>query len=84
MAKAKQKLDYAKAAQNIIANIGSKENINSVRHCITRVRFRLKDESKADDRETRYYLIRNKTDYQSQMSAGHCIRRATGTDPERV
>ena len=49
MAKAKKNLDYTKVAQNIIANIGGKENIISVRHCITRVRFKLKDESKADD-----------------------------------
>lgn len=49
MAKTKKNLDYAKVAQNIIANIGGKENIVSVRHCITRVRFKLKDESKADD-----------------------------------
>lgn len=46
---AKTKLDYTKVAQNIIASIGGKENVNSVRHCITRVRFKLKDESKADD-----------------------------------
>jgi len=46
---AKKKLDYTKVAQNIISNIGGKENVNSVRHCITRVRFKLKDESKADD-----------------------------------
>lgn len=45
----KADLDYSKVAQNIIANIGGKENVNSVRHCITRVRFRLKDESKAND-----------------------------------
>ena len=49
MAKSKKNLDYTKVAQNIIANIGGKENIISVRHCITRVRFKLKDESKADD-----------------------------------
>ena len=46
---AKKKIDYQKTAQNIIANIGGKENVNSVRHCITRVRFKLKDESRADD-----------------------------------
>ena len=45
----KADLDYSKVARNIIANIGGKENVNSVRHCITRVRFRLKDESKAND-----------------------------------
>ncbi|MCD8188639.1 MAG: glucose PTS transporter subunit IIA [Clostridiales bacterium] len=46
---AKTKLDYNQVARNIIANIGGKENVNAVRHCITRVRFRLKDESKAND-----------------------------------
>ena len=49
MAKTKAKLDYNQVARNIIANIGGKENVNAVRHCITRVRFRLKDESKAND-----------------------------------
>ena len=43
MAKTKAKLDYNQVARNIIANIGGKENVNAVRHCITRVRFRLKD-----------------------------------------
>lgn len=46
---AKKKLDCNKVAQNILANIGGRENVNGVRHCITRVRFKLKDESKADD-----------------------------------
>lgn len=45
----KNSLNYEEVAKNIIANIGGKENVNSVRHCITRVRFRLKDESKAND-----------------------------------
>lgn len=49
MAKAKKKLDYAKVAQNILASIGGKDNVSAVRHCITHVRFKLKDESKADD-----------------------------------
>ena len=46
---AKKKIDYNIVARNIIANIGGKENVNSLRHCITRVRFRLKDESIAND-----------------------------------
>ncbi len=46
---AKTKLDYNQVARNIIANIGGKENVIAVRHCITRVWFRLKDESRADD-----------------------------------
>ena len=46
---AKKKLDYPKVARELIEKVGGKENINSVRHCITRVRFTLKDESKAND-----------------------------------
>lgn len=46
---AKKKVDYNVVAKQIIANIGGKENVNSLRHCITRVRFRLKDESIAND-----------------------------------
>lgn len=46
---AKKKLDYSIVARNIIEKVGGKDNVNSVRHCITRVRFRLKDESLADD-----------------------------------
>lgn len=36
-------------AWDIIDGIGGAENVRSVTHCITRVRFYLKDESKADD-----------------------------------
>ena len=40
---------YKTLAEEIIKNIGGKENINSITHCITRLRFKLKDESKAND-----------------------------------
>ncbi|MDI9518618.1 MAG: PTS transporter subunit EIIB, partial [Bacillota bacterium] len=40
---------YEKLASDIIKNVGGKENINSVFHCVTRLRFSLKDESKAND-----------------------------------
>lgn len=40
--------DYSKLAKFIIENVGGKENVNSVVHCITRLRFKLKDESKAN------------------------------------
>ncbi|MDO5669175.1 MAG: glucose PTS transporter subunit IIA [Corynebacterium sp.] len=36
-------------AWDIINNIGGADNVRSVTHCITRVRFYLKDEAKADD-----------------------------------
>ncbi|CAM2782850.1 PTS system, trehalose-specific IIABC component (fragment) [Dellaglioa algida] len=41
--------DYTQLATDIIREIGGKENIKSLIHCITRLRFYLVDESKADD-----------------------------------
>lgn len=43
------KKDYTSLATTIIENVGGKENINNLIHCITRLRFYLKDESKAND-----------------------------------
>ena len=39
---------YDGLARIIIQNVGGKENIISITHCITRLRFKLKDESKAN------------------------------------
>lgn len=40
---------YHELAEKIVSNVGGKENINSLTHCITRLRFKLKDEAKAND-----------------------------------
>ncbi|MBO0488179.1 beta-glucoside-specific PTS transporter subunit IIABC [Vagococcus fluvialis] len=40
---------YEKLAEEIISQIGGKENIGSVKHCVTRLRFQLKDESSIND-----------------------------------
>ena len=40
---------YAELAEDILKHVGGKENVNSLKHCVTRLRFDLKDESKADD-----------------------------------
>lgn len=40
---------YQALATAIIANVGGQQNINSVIHCITRLRFYLKDEALAHD-----------------------------------
>lgn len=39
---------YDGLARIILQNVGGKQNINSITHCITRLRFKLKDESKAN------------------------------------
>lgn len=43
------KKDYTQLADNVIKDVGGKDNIKNVIHCITRLRFYLKDESKAND-----------------------------------
>jgi PTS system beta-glucosides-specific IIC component len=41
-------MKYEQLAKDIIKNVGGKENVNSLTHCITRLRFKLKDETKAN------------------------------------
>ncbi len=40
--------EYQNLNETILKNIGGKENISGLAHCMTRLRFRLKDESKAN------------------------------------
>ncbi|MBZ2099198.1 beta-glucoside-specific PTS transporter subunit IIABC [Streptococcus mitis] len=39
---------YTELAQDILDHVGGRDNVCSVKHCITRLRFTLKDEGKAD------------------------------------
>lgn len=41
-------MKYETLAKSIIENVGGTKNINSLTHCVTRLRFKLKDESKAN------------------------------------
>lgn len=41
--------DNAKIAGDVLAAVGGKENVNSALHCMTRLRFTLKDESVVND-----------------------------------
>lgn len=41
-------MKYEQLARDILRLVGGKENVISVVHCITRLRFQLKDETKAD------------------------------------
>lgn len=41
-------MDYTQMAIAIVAGVGGKDNISTVKHCVTRVRFVLKDESKVN------------------------------------
>ncbi|SUE06341.1 EIIBCA-Bgl [Pantoea agglomerans] len=41
-------MEYHTLAQDILSHIGGRENIVSLVHCATRLRFKLKDNHKAD------------------------------------
>ena len=45
------KIDYEKLAAEIINLVGGTENIHTVSHCATRLRFVLKDRSAAKEKE---------------------------------
>lgn len=40
---------YEQLAKEIVRNIGGRENVSGLTHCITRLRFKLRDEKKAND-----------------------------------
>ena len=40
--------DYKALEKDIVKNVGGEENVDGLRHCVTRLRFNLKDESKAN------------------------------------
>lgn len=41
-------MKYQALAQDILSHVGGKENIHSLVHCATRLRFKLNDSSQAD------------------------------------
>ena len=45
--------DYQPLARDIVTAVGGPENVDKVIHCITRLRFYLKDETKADSETIR-------------------------------
>lgn len=49
------KKDYTELAKDIVVHVGGKDNVIDLRHCVTRLRFRLKDVAKAD---TDYLKVR--------------------------
>lgn len=58
-------MKYEQLARDIIINVGGKENVSSVVHCITRLRFKLKDESKANTE-----VLKNLDDVVTVMKSG--------------
>lgn len=56
---------YEQLAEDIVREVGGKENVNSLTNCITRLRFKLKDESKANDE-----VLKNMDGVVTVMKAG--------------
>lgn len=73
------KKNYDELAEQIVKLVGGKENINGLRHCITRVRFRLKDESIAKDEE-----IKNLNGVVSLVKSGGEYMVVIGNEVENV
>lgn len=46
-------MDYSVVAKNILEKVGGEQNVVSVTHCMTRLRFVLKDESIVNDNEVK-------------------------------
>ena len=43
------KKDYSKSAEKLVQAMGGKDNITRVFHCMTRLRFYVKDKNKIDE-----------------------------------
>lgn len=70
---------YKQLAQDIIKNVGGKENINGLTHCITRLRFKLKDESIANDD-----VLKNMEGIVTVMKSGGQYQVVIGNNVEAV
>lgn len=73
------KVDYKALAPFIVEHVGGKENIVSLTHCVTRLRFRLKDESKADTallKDTKGVLDVIQKGGQYQVVIGNAVEEA--------
>lgn len=74
-----KKLSYDELATFIIKNVGGKDNINNLIHCITRLRFYLKDESKASDD-----ILKNQRGILDVMHAGGQYQVVIGNEVTNV
>lgn len=65
---------YEELVKFIIENIGGKENIDNVTHCLTRLRFKLKDETKVNEE-----ALKNKKGIITAQPAGGKYQVVIGT-----
>lgn len=72
-------MDFDKLGRDILANVGGPENVAGVTHCVTRVRFTLKDQSKANDA-----AIENMTGVLQLVKQGGQYQVVIGPSVEKV
>jgi len=70
---------YTELAQRIVKEVGGKENINGLTHCITRLRFKLKDEEKANTE-----VLKNMDGVVTVMQAGGQYQVVIGNHVPKV
>ena len=64
--------NYDELAFDIVTHVGGEQNVKSLKHCVTRLRFVLKDESKA---ETDY--LKNRDGVVTVVSSGASIKSSS-------
>lgn len=72
-------MDFDKLGRDILTNVGGPENVAGVTHCVTRVRFTLKDQSKANDA-----AIENMTGVLQLVKQGGQYQVVIGPSVEKV
>ncbi|MDR1467965.1 MAG: PTS transporter subunit EIIB [Spirochaetaceae bacterium] len=71
--------DFGKTAQGVLDGVGGKENVKSVVHCITRLRFTLVDSARANDD-----AVRETAGVVSVVRAGGLYQVVIGNDVREV
>ena len=72
-------MKYEKIVTDILASIGGEQNINTVIHCATRLRFTLIDDSKVDDK-----VIAKIPEILSAVRSGGQYQLVIGSDVDKV
>ena len=72
-------MDYKKTGQEILAKVGGKDNVKSLSHCYTRLRFSLADDSKANAN-----AIEKIDGVMSVKNAGGQFQVIIGTEVDKV
>lgn len=72
-------MDYKQLAKDILKNVGGEANVASVAHCATRLRFNLKDDSKANTE-----VLKNTKGIMGVVSKGGQYQIIIGSDVQSV